>query len=67
VEAVAGDGFDQFDVAEAVGRLIAFSFLQRQNSNGQEPATYELHPLVQLVTTLSFGTLAQTRFSKLKY
>jgi len=29
LEAVAGDDFDKFDISHAVGRLIAFSFLQR--------------------------------------
>jgi hypothetical protein len=55
VKAVAGDSFDDFDIREAVGRLISFSFLQRQNSGDDEASSYELHRLVQLVTVLSLG------------
>ena len=53
--AVAGDDLDEFDIANAIGRLISFSFLQRQNSDKPEDIAFELHRLVQMTTVLSLG------------
>lgn len=55
LKAIAGDDFDEFDLSQALGRFIAFSFVHRQMLDNGEPASYDMHRLVQLRTMLSLG------------
>ncbi|KFY59487.1 hypothetical protein V497_04256 [Pseudogymnoascus sp. VKM F-4516 (FW-969)] len=64
LSAAAGDGFKEYEIPQAIGRLLQYSFLQAQITAEEASSVYQEHRLVQLATRQSLiNAKKNTEFS----